>query len=99
MKRAEMASIISGVGVHLGSILGPWSGPHFGRPNRASVTGLSAPRGRPCGRRFRDAPGRPDLGPQILLFDLGAEDLVSFWGPKIGRWLSGAGPELRPKMA
>ena len=34
-----MTSTTSGIGVYLGSILGPWRGPHFGRPNRASVTG------------------------------------------------------------
>ena len=39
LKRAKMTSITSGVGVHLGSILGPWRRPHFGRPSRVSATG------------------------------------------------------------
>ena len=39
VKRAEIASISCRIGVHLGSLLGPSRGPHFGLLSRPSVTG------------------------------------------------------------
>ena len=94
-----MTSTTSGIGVYLGSILGPWRGPHFGRPNRASVTGDPA---RATDLAADDFGTRQDgriWAPKFYSSILGLKTRSHFGGPKIGPWLSGAGPKLRPKMA
>ena len=55
--------------------------------------GGSRPRGRPCGRRFRGAPGRPDLCSQILPINLGgSRQGLDLGGPN--RPLAELGPGL-----
>ena len=94
-----MTSVTSGVGAYLGSILGPWRGPHFGRPNRASgagdplrVTDLAAGE---FGARQDVRLLAPKLCSPILGLKTGSEN----WGAQIGPLLSGAGLGLGPKMA
>ena len=99
LQGAKMTSITSGIGVQLGSILGPLRGPHFGRPNQAPVTGDPA---RATDLAADDFGARQDgriWAPKFYSSILGLKTRSHFGGPKIGPWLSGAGPELRPKMA
>ena len=94
-----MTSTTSGIGVYLGSISGPWRGLRFGRPNWASVTGDP---GRASDLEAAHFGARQDgriWAPKFYSSILGLKTRSHFGGPKIGPWLSGAGPKLRPKMA